>query len=322
MWIAKQEIPGTILAMYGPAFEELRWFPVSGGFSGARVWRGDDAGGVPRLALKQWPTETTPERLTQIHDWMSQAAHLPFVPSAISTLDGTTTAQYDNRIWDATEWLLGHPCIPAGKSLVESACSSVAELHACWSHSTTHSLSPGIKRRIEVLSHWNSSSHPSAATDDGNWSHLFQLSLPALQRMVPIALHMLSPLENAALQLQTCIRDLRGEHVLFEETRVTGIVDYGALAIESPAFDLARLLGDLVGEDSELFALGLKKYRDARPSFECSDRFVRLLDRVGVVCSLIGWVSRFECKTPVTPTTRIADRLLHLIVRAEQMKSL
>jgi homoserine kinase type II len=323
MWHANlNKIPEAVLTLYGQSFEKLSWVPVSGGFSGASVWRGEDAQGKPRFALKQWPAETSLSRLVQIHSWMEDAAYLPFVPSLLSTREGTTIAQQDNCIWDAVEWLPGHTCIPANQREVECACEAVAEIHIAWSRYTVRSTSAGIQRRVEVLSQWLANPNTTFSAIQPGLNQIIQLAIKKLERITPIALEALLPWEKIPQLLQPCIRDLRPEHVLFEEGCVTGLVDYGAMAIDCPVFDLARLVGELAGDNEELFSQGLKKYRDCWTTVECSDRFVRLLDRVGTVCSLIGWLVRLSNQPLSIPTENIENRLLHLIVRAEQIKSI
>jgi Ser/Thr protein kinase RdoA (MazF antagonist) len=323
MWLANRNtIPEPVLKLYGPIFQELNWVPVSGGFSGASVWRGDDAQGNPRFALKQWPAETAIARLAQIHGWMSDAAHLTFVPKLSSTTEGSAIAQHDERIWDATLWLTGDSRIPACKTEVESACAAVAEIHLAWSRYAGQSKSAGIQRRIDVLSQWLAKPSTRLSAFQASLDHLVQRAVNELGRIAPIALEALLPWENVPQIIQPCIRDLRAEHVLFVDERVSGIIDYGAMAVDTPVFDLARLLGDLVDDNEELFAQGLNAYRECRTTFVFSDRLVRLLDRVGVVCSLIGWLVRLSNELPSLPTENIAKRLLHLIVRAEQFKSM
>jgi Ser/Thr protein kinase RdoA (MazF antagonist) len=319
MWLAHiGNIPPFVLSQYGPPFAELKWLPVSGGLSGADVWCGEDGRGIPRFALKHWPAETTSARLTQIHTWMGGAAHLPFVPRVLPTLDGSTSVEDGKSLWDATNWLPGVPCIPADKAKVESACESVAKLHKAWFPYQQTAACPGILRRIEVLSQWLSSPHAAFASLEPGLTHLIQRAGEVVKRTAPITLETLTPWRNVPLHIQPCIRDLRGEHVLFEAAHVSGIVDYGAMEMDSPALDLARLLGDLAGEDEGLFAHGLNKYREFQPNFDVNDRLLRQLARAGVVCSLIGWFSRLSNGRAQSSPENIARRMHHLIVRAEQ----
>lgn len=323
MWFAKlqERVHEPILAQYGDTFENLNWVPVAGGFSGARVWRGDDPDGIPRYALKHWPFEVKIERLSQIHEWMSDASHLPFVPQVLSTVDGDKSTRHGGRLWDATNWLQGQSRLPANRKEVESACETVAKLHMAWVRYAETSISPGVQRRLDVLTHWLVKPSVSFAPLQSDMLTLIGEGVKVVNQNAAAALEALLPWAEVTQKIQPCIRDLRGEHVLFEGQRVTAIVDYGAMGRDSPAFDLARLLGDLVGEDQELFALGLKKYRECQRALDFSDRFVRLLDRVGVVCSILGWFARLSTEIDALSLDFIANRMRHLIVRAEQFKS-
>ena len=75
---------------------------------------------------------------------------------------------------------------------------------------------------------------------------LAQEFLALLPKVIPRAIAQLAPLAGAQLPLQPCIRDIWHDHILFTGNRVTGIVDFGALDIDTPATDIARLLGSLV----------------------------------------------------------------------------
>jgi homoserine kinase type II len=108
------------------------------------------------------------------------------------------------------------------------------------------------------------------------------------------AIRALEPWENVALRCQPCLRDLRGEHVLFTSTRVTGLVDYGAMAIDHPAVDLARLLGDFAEERDDLFDAALRAYREAGGEIETSVEFLTQLARTGALGSAINWLRRLR----------------------------
>src|SRR5437899_3559333 len=80
----------AVVGRYGSVAAGLTWTLVTGGLSGAAVWRGGDSG-TPVLALKAWPPDgMTTDRLAHIHQLMRRSAHLPFVPLVHSTLDGET----------------------------------------------------------------------------------------------------------------------------------------------------------------------------------------------------------------------------------------
>lgn len=62
---------------------------------------------------------------------------------------------------------------------------------------------------------------------------------------MPWAIEQLKPLADVSFRLQPCIRDIWHDHVLFDGDRVTGLIDFGAMQIDTPATDIARLVGSL-----------------------------------------------------------------------------
>jgi homoserine kinase type II len=150
---------------------------------------------------------------------------------------------------------------------------------------------------------------------------------PLLRRVVSVAVRVAPALtrelcawEGREFVLQPCVRDLRGEHVLFHESRVAGIVDYGAAAGDSPAVDLARLLIDFAPAGDAIFAAGLAAYRRALGSFDAPDEFVWLLNRSGIVCSALGWVVRLAARRErIAHVTAIHARLAQLVAVLEKV---
>jgi homoserine kinase type II len=109
------------------------------------------------------------------------------------------------------------------------------------------------------------------------------------------------------LPLQPCIRDIWHDHVLFTGSRVTGLIDFGAVAIDTPATDIARLLGSLAdvtplpfregpGEGSNepnVWHEGLTAYSAIRPLSEKESLAVTALDAAGPIlagCNWIRWI--------------------------------
>jgi homoserine kinase type II len=140
---------------------------------------------------------------------------------------------------------------------------------------------------IETLTH---------AITDKTWPKLapfarrFAAELP---RVVPLALACLAPLVDVPLPLQPCIRDIWHDHVLFDGDTVTGLVDFGAVQIDTPATDVARLLGSLVGDDSTGWREGLTAYSTTRLLSDQESLAVFALDVAGTIlagCNWIRWI--------------------------------
>jgi homoserine kinase type II len=308
--------PRSVLDRYGPALAGLRWAPVSGGFSGAVLWRGDAA--EPAFALKAWPGEITPARLARMHVWMALAAHLPFVPRVIPTTGGDTFVSEAGRVWDVTRWMPGTPRENPSIADVETMCAAVARLHTAWPP-VEPAPCPGVLNRLRVLRGWITS--PAPEPPSGSlYAALLRRAWSVARNAAPTAVHELLPWAAILLRVQPCVRDLRAAHVLFLADAVSGIVDYGALAEDHPAVDLARLLGDWAAVPGDwVFDTGLRAYRDAGGQLDVPDEFVRVLDRAGTVCSVIGWLRRLAYEAEARPdAAAVAARLGQLVARVER----
>jgi homoserine kinase type II len=70
---------------------------------------------------------------------------------------------------------------------------------------------------------------------------------------------------SSAIAIQPVLRDARPDHFLFADDRLTGLVDFGAMGLESPAADLARLIGEWIGPDLCARSEALDAYTAVRP---------------------------------------------------------
>lgn len=182
---------------------------------------------------------------------------------------------------------------------------------------------PGVLNRLRLLREWLSS--PS---EMGLSSHfatglagVLHRARVILARFVPPALRVLESWEYVPIRCQPCLRDLRSDHVLFTDDRVTGIIDFGAMAVDHPAVDLARLLGDYAEVRDDYFALGLNAYRKAGGEVETSLAFLAELARTGTLGSAINWLRRLKGEDFANLDTgavearlsRILDRIEHFV---------
>lgn len=312
--------PPAILAHYAPALDGLRWVPAGGGFSGAVVFRGDDSSGAPVFSLKGWPAAIPPSRVSQVHGWVKQAAHLPFVPAVLPNTSGESFALGSGRVWEVARWMPGSPLVTPTVGEIEAGCAAVARLHAAWPVER-HGPCPGVLARLRAFADFRTyfANCPAPAHLSHQLNAILRRARAAVTAAAPWAERALRRWDVLPLPLRPCVRDLRGEHILFTDRTVTGIIDYGAMALDNPATDLARLLGDLAADDDAAFAAGLRAYRDAGGQLDVPDAFVRLLDRAGAIGSLVGWHVRLMAGQNVPEgEARIADRMGHLLARVER----
>ncbi|WP_439630502.1 phosphotransferase [Gemmata sp.] len=302
---------------YGPAITGYNWTPVSGGFSGAEVWRGDGATG-PALALKAWPPDVTPARLGDIHATVARAAHLPFVPQAVRTATGASLVWDGRRCWDLTHWAPGAATDAPSVAEAAAAGAAVARLHRAWPAEGTGPC-PGVANRLRALADFRArlggAVPPRPPVAEGQIP-LVRRAWGLVAACAGRAERALGPWARERVRLSPCVRDLRSEHILFTCGAVTGLIDFGALAIDHPAVDLARYLGDLDGGDRTGAVLGA--YRSEAP-LDVPDEFVRLLARTGAVCSLVGWLVRLVAERRTSAEeAAVTRRIARLIERVEQ----
>ncbi len=313
----------AVLSRYGAVVAGLRWAALgaAGGFSGARLWRGETAAG-PALALKAWPPEMTADRLTGIHARMTQAGHLPFVPAVVPTTDHSTAVTTAGRVWDLTGWMPG--AADAGVSSptrLANACAALARLHRVW-RPTNPAVGPcpGVRSRLSLLTRWKEQ-RESGPRSSGHLAlaEAIRRGWHAAATAVGRAEAALRAWEGQPVPVQPCLRDVWGAHVLFTGDEVTGLVDYGAVRDDCVAVDLARLLGDLIGDDDVRFAAGLTAYRAAGGVLDLPNEFVRLLDRTGAVCGVLNWLLRLRDAAHDRPdAAAVAARLNRLTARVER----
>jgi homoserine kinase type II len=302
----------------------------AGGMSGARFWRLSTRRGT--LVLRRWPVEhPTPERLRFIHAALRHAAArgIAFLPVPLETRDGESFIEHAGHLWELAPWLPGsadYERSPSAEKL-RAAMAALARFHnAITDFPAAGDLrvagqAPAITSRLARLEQLAGGGigELSRAITDTTWPELAPLArafVAALPRAVPSAAGQLKPLAIVPLPLQLCVRDIWHDHVLFSGSEVTGLIDFGALDIDTPATDIARLLGSLAGGDMAGWQTGLAAYSTVRPLSQDESRAARALDAAGTILAGSNWIRwlyierrRFENPTQVIERfRRIAAR--------------
>ena len=275
------------------------------GFSGARLWQVEH--GDQRFALRRWPAPAgPPSRLYEIHGLQRHLAcrGLP-VPAPTPSIAGGVIVEIDGAWWELAPWMPGaadywHDPRPA--KLI-AAMQTLAQLHLGAADYVSpagrgglqNAASPAITRRdqrarallggeLEIL---RTAVRRAAASADGP---LAAEALDLLQRALPSLAARLATWPVVELPTQWRLGDVWHDHVLFTGDRVTGVIDFGAAAVDWPAGDVARLLGSLVADDPARWSQGLAAYEAIRPLADNERRAVRLLDASGTVLSTANWL--------------------------------
>lgn len=295
-----------------------------GGFSGASLWR------VGENCLRAWPAEgPSPERLRWIHHLMRAArnAGLPFVPVVWETSEGGSSVEMAGRRWELTCWQPGVADFHARPSAARlaAACAALAQIHAAWATlQTEHAPCPAVQRRLRRYAQWHellrSGWRPSFACEEldpvAPWAARGWRALQSRLHRLPIAL---SPWKDRPLPLQPCLCDIWHDHVLFEGDAVIGLIDYGSARVDHVATDLARLLGDLVGDDASQWQSALAVYASHRRLSVEEMELARLLDWTGVLLGVVNWLRwLYHERRPYENRAGTARRLARLVERIER----
>ena len=315
----------------------------SGGMSGAQFWRIQAPRGT--LALRRWPVEhPSPERLQFIHGVLRHAASrgCMFLPIPVTAQTGQSFVSYAGHLWELAPWMPGTANYEGSPNVekLRAALTTLATFHKAaedFPFEPQPSITPIAATlrvagappaphrhliRLRNLTPDNLASLAHSITDS-TWPDLAPLArqfVAALPIAIPKAIAQLEPLAHKTFPLQPCLRDIWHDHVLFTGNEVTGLVDFGAVDIDTQATDIARLLGSFAsvtplpdreaggehgrvgqGESSvdskrnqfEKWQTGLAAYNTIRPLSHDDIRAVHALHASGTVlagCNWIRWI--------------------------------
>jgi homoserine kinase type II len=207
--------------------------------------------------------------------------------------------------------------------------ASVADFPAVPPLASSRGVAPAVTQRLARLSElqYGGIELLARSITDSTWPDFaaiareFAAVLPAA---VPIAIARLAPLAEVPLPLQPCIRDVWHDHVLFVGDQVTGLIDFGAMDIDTPTTDIARLLGSLVGDDECSWQEGLNAYSNVRPLSATERSVISARDVASTIlagCNWIRWIylenRHFDDRPPIIARVeRLLDRLRFVSRRA------
>ncbi len=342
----------SILNLYPPNCHPTRIDPLgsAGGMSGAQFWRINAPRGT--LILRRWPQEhPTPDRLRFIHAVLHHAAQrdIKILPVPIRATTGESFVYHAGHMWELAPWMPGtadYERAPTVEKL-QAAMQALAKFHVAVADfdpnralqfsvgrqaelpPKTAVPTPSIQRRLSMLQELQSGGAEELSSSITNtiWSDLAPLArqfFAALPTAMPRAISQLAPLADVPLPLQPCLRDIWHDHVLFTGDEVTGIIDFGAIGVDTPATDIARLLGSLgtvpfspaqsdrsqlqndehrcktakrglspsPGDDdeAEIWNIGLAAYSTIRPLSPDETRAVTALDTSSTVLAACNWL--------------------------------
>ncbi|HEY2416091.1 MAG TPA: phosphotransferase [Pirellulaceae bacterium] len=310
-----------VLSHYALARHLVRIEPLAnaGGWSGSLLWRITDATNHA-FCLRRWPTEhPTPQRLQFIHNVLLHVApQLPVVPSPQRAHSGTTFIHHAGHLWELTNWLPGFADFHANPTTARLR----AAMHAL---ATFHNLAARFQTQARPAPAIADRLHQLQALDRGELLQIEQaVATPLDNELDARARRMLAALKQrlqrqlpagpgsatSHLPLQPAIRDIHHDHILFTGDSVTGLIDFGALRIDTPLTDIARLLGSLVGDDPIARHSAIDAYSELRPISEGDRQLIDWLDQTGLILGAYNWLKwLYVERRDMGPTAPIAVRI-------------
>ncbi len=324
-------IPPTLWGRYPTEFQPDRppeALGNAGGLSGCHLWRVDSPSGP--LMLRVWPQEgATRDRIDQIHRWLTPMRRLPWVAAPVADRQGATFQELTGRFWEVAPFLPGRADLerPPSQTHLTAMFAALARVHEALGFATTWGPSPGlIARRDELqqLITWEfaamSRAIRLAVPDEARW-----LADRWLGAVGGPAQALVGRIEQAARQVlhqQPVLRDVRPDHFLFEGDRLTGLVDFGAMGVDSVAADLARLLGETVGRSEVLRRDALAAYEAIR-SISAEDRgTIGVFEVANAVLGGARWVRwHFREGRQFADPDAVRSGLNRALVKLEEMRT-
>jgi Ser/Thr protein kinase RdoA (MazF antagonist) len=283
------------------------------GFSGSPLARVTSALGS--FILKAFAVGTSPERARWIHALMAHlvAEGVREVPPVCRTPRGDTlVTDATGGLWEMIQFVPGVALAAPTLTQAAVAAAAVARLHRAaatlpptrpTSVVPTTAVPAAVTRRREqaqqmLLHPWSDRrARIECRADELPWLTRWDRAIEIFAACSgPRSLSHVVAFDPGPLAMQPVVRDLWSDHVLFADDRqqVAGIVDFHAAAFDTPATDLARLLGSWwVGGEPTQRAAGwdsaLGAYDRVRPLTAPERRLVPFLAVTGVLFALDNW---------------------------------
>ena len=318
-----------------------RWESLGnrGGLSGSSLWRMREAtseGGG--FCLKRWPaTHPTRRQLAWIHARLLVASsgsaddeRLPFVPVPLLTDEGDSMVERHGQLWELTRWLPGTADFRQRPSpaRLRSAGDAIARLHRNLWHTddARQEVAPGLLRRWQGIQPdaWNEADltrwrHAARHADERESGRVLESIVEELPRWRTACLEELTAALRHSVPVQACVRDLWHAHLLYQEDELTGIVDYGAMQVDSVCADLTRWLGSCLGGLDQGWTVGLDAYAARRPLSPAEMDILPAFEMGTALLSAIQWL-RWTCDERRTfdDSDMARRRLQEVLARLQQ----
>ncbi len=326
----------------------------SEGFSGAVVLRVvvQDTPTAPEVeyCLRGWPPGSLPrERLLGLHRLLEHIhkCGVTQVPVPLRSKFGTTLYAEASQFWQLEPWLPGVANFNADPSdaRLRNAMTVLAQWHdaaarfepreseATWFKSFAAANSPTVVDRLDRIERFRGQDVAKLrqllqqTTHLPPWEAEFNELVDLSRRILDLfqicaerVAENLSSYRDLRIRQHPCLRDVWHDHLLFVGDHVTGLIDPSAARSETPATDLARLLGSLLGDDDDRWKFAISAYRAVRPLSDREATLAWVLDQSTVLLSGLTWLERlFVHRLNYSNPPRVLERLRQIAVRLDRL---
>jgi Ser/Thr protein kinase RdoA (MazF antagonist) len=290
------------------------------GFSGSQVYGVELPDSPGRYVLKSFHAGASREHAAFVHQLVRHVRSecSTQLAEVMMALDGDTiVTDGEGRLWELSRFMPGVALARPTPSQAAAAATALAQVHLAASRlrgfPPRRDASPGAERRLDqarrlLAQPWQAR---RAAWSQGRRSNLTDDTVAALDHRAATAIAIfnacggerllarVAALRSRSCVLQPVLRDVWCDHVLFADARsedVTAIIDLHAAGIDTPATDLARLLGSwqpAVGCESDVIVErwpeAMTAYAAVRPLSRKEIGLIEFLHSAGVICGLDNW---------------------------------
>ncbi|MDB5392025.1 MAG: hypothetical protein JWM11_7671 [Planctomycetaceae bacterium] len=234
----------TVCRQFVPLAPGATVVPITGGFSGAGIWRLEDQS--RSYALRRWPLNgPEPARLRGLHRLLNHVSRLgrSEVPVPILASPNESLVFELGHFWQLEPWMPGIANFhsePTPERLRDTM-----RLLGQW-HSAARSFLPldcerqwfdvrtahpiGLTERLSKLRLWQTTHRDLVRGGLNQGLALFHSHLEQIfewtNRLTQNLINILLPLSVEEVPLQPCLRDVWHDHVLFSGNRATGLIDH------------------------------------------------------------------------------------------------
>lgn len=281
------------------------------GLSGGAVWKILHSGRFG--ALRRYPATFSRDRVLAIHNVLFHARSigLKIVPKVWSTVAGATALVTPAGVWELLDWLPGQPLSwnTFDTASVLGGVDALADWSSNFATKTTIALTGnefGSDVALDAFASGRATLAPGIERRRREWHRLkpilslglcdpLQPHIDLVRRTIRMARRWENRLETALTRakptpLALCLRDVHADHILFENRRVVGIIDFGAIALDSPAADFARWLGALAPLGHSIWPQALARFEERLPGAQISADLVEAYHIANLVLGALHWV--------------------------------